>query len=331
MYHSITFKDGVSYSESKMAQIGDTSCEFSYRKGKVTATAFIGGYYQNLDVEANEAKTALIVTFPAPMVAETSVQLTVNSEINTWDDWHLVPSSRPLFNPPEQKVVSVDIPGTDGYIDLSNTLTNFPLFQNRTGSIEFIVVNDYGNWSTRYSEIMDYLHGRTLKAVLEDDVEFYYEGRFYVEDWTSNNDGTWSTIKIGYSVQPYKLRHQSSTADWLWDPFNFETGIIQAGMFKGIIVDSDDWVEFDVTGLVESKPVVPTFTVALDSAVESASLDIQLYCYDTRIEWLEKHISTSGTYKYYDYIMADLTAASVIKFKVKGHATVSIDFTSGGL
>lgn len=330
MYHSITFKDGVKYTESKTASAGDTSCEFSYHKGKPTAMAFIGGIYVTLNVQPNEQKTALVVTFPT-LVADTEIQLTITSEINTWEDWHLVPSSRPLFNPPEQKVVNIDLPGTSGLIDLSTTLTNFPLFQNRTGSIEFIVMNDYGEWYERYSEIMDYLHGKTIKAVLDDDVEFYYEGRFFVEDWTSNNDGTWSTIKIGYSVYPYKLRHQSSTSDWLWGPFNFINGVIQSGTFKGVFIDDDDWFEMNFTGLIEGRPVVPKFTVALDTAAANPYLDMQLYCYDTKINWLEKNITASGTYQFYDYVMGDLTAASVIKMKMKGHATVSIDFTSGGL
>ena len=29
---------------------------------------------------------------------------------NTWADWRLVPVSRPVFNPPPQKKVTVDIP-----------------------------------------------------------------------------------------------------------------------------------------------------------------------------------------------------------------------------
>jgi hypothetical protein len=62
---------------------------------------------------------------------------------NTWDDWRLVPASRPVFNPPAQKVKTLEIPGGDGVIDLSQSLTGYPVYQNRTGSIEFIVMNDF--------------------------------------------------------------------------------------------------------------------------------------------------------------------------------------------
>ena len=60
---------------------------------------------------------------------------------------------------------------------------------------------------------------------MEDDPGFYYEGRFTVDEW--NSDSWWSTITIGYDVYPYKKELTSSLEDWLWDPFNFETGIVR--------------------------------------------------------------------------------------------------------
>lgn len=123
---------------------------------------------------------------------------------NTWDDWHIVPSSRPVFDPPKVKKKTMDIPGGNGLLDLSEALTGYPVFGNREGSFEFIVMNDFNVWSELYSEISDYLHGRVLEAVLEDDPEYYYEGRFAVDKWKS--DKNYSTISIGYSVSPYKRK-----------------------------------------------------------------------------------------------------------------------------
>lgn len=146
-------------------------------------------------------------------------------EKNTWDDWHLIPSSRPVFNPPEFKSNYVDIPGGYGVLDLSEALTGYPLYGNRTGSMEFIVANGYLRWEEAYSNIANYLHGQFLKAVLEDDKGFYYEGRFTVNQWKS--DEHWSTITIDYDVFPFKMELTTSAEKWLWDPFNFETGIIR--------------------------------------------------------------------------------------------------------
>mgnify|MGYP007025187911 FL=1 len=55
-------------------------------------------------------------------------------------------------------------------------------------------------WHSVYSEIMDLIHGQSLRAILEDDPEYFYEGRFTVNSWKSQKD--WSRITIDYSVGP---------------------------------------------------------------------------------------------------------------------------------
>ena len=127
---------------------------------------------------------------------------------HTWDNWHIAPSSRPVFNPPRQKVNTLDIQGGNGMIDLSESLTGYPVYNNREGSFEFIVMNDYKPWQETYSDIADYIHGQKMRAVLEDDPQYYYEGRFSVNSWKSDKD--WSKITIDYNVSPYKMRKVDS-------------------------------------------------------------------------------------------------------------------------
>ena len=123
---------------------------------------------------------------------------------NTWTDWFLIPGSRPVFNPPKPKTHYLDIPGADGSIDLSESLTRCPVFNDREGTMDFIVDNGHKEWNELYSEIMDYLHGRTMKARLADDPEYYYEGRFSVNEWRSEESN--SVISIDYRVSPYKWK-----------------------------------------------------------------------------------------------------------------------------
>ena len=176
---------------------------------------------------------------------------------NTWDDWHLIPSTRPLFNPPDVKTHIVDIPGANGQIDLTESLTGYPLYENRTGSIEFYVANGYEDWSVLYSKIMNYLHGKRMRATLEDDRYFYYEGRFEVNKWES--DKWWSKITIDYDVYPYKKEPNSSIEPWLWDPFDFEYGIIRD--YSELVVDGS--LSLEILGRQE--PIVPEITVDSDS------------------------------------------------------------------
>ena len=170
---------------------------------------------------------------------------------NTWDDWHLIPATRPLFNPPTVKENMVNIPGGDGVLDLTASLAGRPTYNNRTGSWTFYVQNGFKDWSTLYSEIMVYLHGQTFKAILEDDPAYFYEGRFSVNQWKSDKD--YSQIVINYNVGPYKKEINNTGSDWLWDPFNFETGIIRNYKNLSVLTSLTVVVEGD---MMDSIPVI---------------------------------------------------------------------------
>ena len=127
---------------------------------------------------------------------------------NTWDHWHLVPTSRPVFNPPALKRKTLDIPGKNGTLDLTETLTGYPVFEQREGSIEFIVMNDYWEWQEAYSAISDFLHGQRMKIFPEDDPEYFYEGRMTVNQWKS--DKYYSLIILDYFLDPFKRERERS-------------------------------------------------------------------------------------------------------------------------
>lgn len=121
---------------------------------------------------------------------------------NTWDDWHLVPKSIPVFNPPPVKTNYIDIPGGDGALDFSEALTGHPVYGNREGSIEYILINGYETWQETHDAILNYLHGKKMSVVMEDDPDYYYIGRFSINEFKSNEDNY--TITINYVMEPYK-------------------------------------------------------------------------------------------------------------------------------
>lgn len=173
---------------------------------------------------------------------------------NTWESWHLIPESRPTLPLPKQKTKVIDsIPNTNGQIDLSLKDIPYPVFENREGTFTFIynpiyseAFGDYRPWIVLYSEMAAFLHGRELRMVLEDDPGYYWQGRFSLESWESNNDGSGSTVTIGYSVYPYKRSICTSIQDWLWDPFNFYNGVIPNTVFNNITIDTNgNWTGFN--------------------------------------------------------------------------------------
>ena len=134
-------------------------------------------------------------------------------------DWFMVPTERPSIEKAEVKEQYVDIPGTNGGLDLTESLTGFPLYNLIEGSFEFNILNDrklaklddYGNlisekeisWEILNRDIRSFLNGQKGFMMLEDDPAWFYEGRFTVEKYDSSNDSN-SKIKINYKVYPFK-------------------------------------------------------------------------------------------------------------------------------
>lgn len=141
---------------------------------------------------------------------------------NTWEDWHLIPSSRPSVAHPTISTKFVEVPGSDGMLDLTTYLTGKPIYGQRQGSFSFQVANGFEHWETIRQKIVTTLHGKRLKMRLMDDPNHYYEGRFTVGQWDTGASN--STISISYQLDPYKMRISlEGSAPVLWDPFNFET------------------------------------------------------------------------------------------------------------
>lgn len=223
---------------------------------------------------------------------------------NSWKDWHLIPSSRPVFVMPEVKTNFVDLPGTDSGIDLSEAVSGYPVYKNRNGSFKFVVDPDWKNWPTAYSEIASYLHGKRLRAILTDDPTYFYEGRFWISAWDSGNAVT--SITINYDVEPYKRNVIGTLDEWIWDSFNFETGVIQN--YKLVSVNGS----LNLTILGSARRVSPIFTVTADMTLtfNGATYPIK-----------------KGTSKIYGVTFGD--GENVVT--VTGNGTISIDYRGGSL
>lgn len=183
-------------------------------------------------------------------------------DMNTWEDWRLIPTSRPVINPPNVKTKYIDIPLLDGEIDVASLFTGRPSFSNRVGSVAFIVDNDFLPWEVLYSKISNYLHGNFFKMILEDDPVYFYEGRFSVNEWKS--DKNFSTIVIDYNVGPYKKRVNGTVDDWLWDPFDFEDGYIYD--LRDLEVSGNDSLTVIIYG--DKQPISPYF-------ITTASMEVK--------------------------------------------------------
>lgn len=222
-----------------------------------------------------------------------------HGQINTWDDWHLIPSSRPVFDQPKPKYNFLEIPGSDGTLDLSEALANRVLYNNREGSLDFIVANDYRkSWAAGHSQFANWIHGRRLRVVLDDDRSYFYEGRFSIDEWRSNNNGTWSNIVMSYNLEPYKYSLNSSIEPWLWDPFSFEDGVIYKYDYIAVGRTGDTSPSTVTVKVVNGlKPAIPkikiefseypTWTIKVNDVTAQFDVNYIAEIEDTRLELQE--------------------------------------------
>lgn len=134
---------------------------------------------------------------------------------NTWENWKLAPSVRPVVNPPEPKKEYVDVPGADGSIDYTEALTKVR-YNDRTGSWTFLIDNGYWDWPTLYTEFMTRYQGKKVMCQLTDDPDYYYLGRIEVNQYNQNKD--YSSFTINYTLEPFKIPIDSfMNRWWLWN------------------------------------------------------------------------------------------------------------------
>lgn len=144
---------------------------------------------------------------------------------HSFRDWRLTMEGRPVISPPVSKVVYVDVPGLNAFIDMTETLTGDVAYQSRTIEFNFTTRKVRQKWNKMYSDISSYLHGQRMRIILDEDKGYFYIGRVAVNEWKSNVKS--STIVIEAEVDPYKYERYSSIEPWVWDVFPFEGGIIR--------------------------------------------------------------------------------------------------------
>lgn len=154
--------------------------------------------------------------------------ITINGK-NTWDEWGLMPvkAGRIEFATPELRYDAVTVAGSDNVLDFTEALTGYPLYNPRKGSIKFRFFNNGRPVRARFQKLKNEIHGKLAEAIIDDQPEYYYYGRFMVGDVEYKSDTRWADVELSYILDAYKYSIDSTTEPWLWDPFDFENGVIR--------------------------------------------------------------------------------------------------------
>lgn len=221
-------------------------------------------------------------------------------ERKTYDDWGLK-----LLNLfvgfPDAKINQLDIPGADGLLDLTQSMGPVR-YGNRELKLIFDITGDPGKWHAIASTVAGHLHGRRLKVILDSDPGYYYMGRLSISSEKSNY--LMNRVTVTGDMEPYKYELQSSLEDWLWDPFDFTSGIIRN--YKNLRVEGS----LTVTIPGRQMAVVPTITASTAMTVAFRG---------------GKHMLRAGEQKIYAITITEGDHDLIFT----GYGTVSIDYRGG--
>lgn len=223
---------------------------------------------------------------------------------HSFNDWDLYLGKETRISFPDIKENIIDIPGADNEIDLTEVLTGDVKYKPRDIKLVFYTVKKVKKWKEYISEIANFLHGQKLKIIFDDDRNYYYFGRCDVNPLETDNKIGKVTIDV--KADAYKYSITSTTENWVWDTFNFETGIIQ------------EYSNLEVDGTLEMylynsrMRVIPIITVSNAMTIEFEDETYNLLAGEN--ELLDIELKEGQNY-----------------IKVTGNGIISIDYRRGCL
>ena len=198
-----------------------------------------------------------------------------NISYHTFDDWGLYITNTDCIGAPVQYTKYIEIPGRNGLLDLSETISGRQIYTSRPIKINLSGARDKTTWDAALSILRNRVNGKVCRIIFDNDPAYYWHGRIDIKDFSSVLDLGSLTIDIP-SADPYKYSIASSSEPWLWDPFNFETDVIT--YIGAITVVGSETVTIPYghmatcPELVVSDKTSATFTVTVDGVTYSLSV-----------------------------------------------------------
>lgn len=241
----------------------------------------------------------------------TIIIASTNEQFHTLDDWGLAIGNNNYIGNPQQHTDFISVKGRNGLLDISEALTSRPTYSSRAISVSLGGVRNRHDWDSVISDFRNKIEGKIIKLIFDNDPTYYWYGRCHIEDFDRMRSLGTFTLSIP-NADPYKYDVVAFNEDWLWDPFNFETGHVT------------DASEYTITGHTEITipsglmPVSPTIVVTNINTF----LTVQKYG-DVRVINL-----SLGENKVYAITVND-TTESILMFE--GDGKFSINYRGGSL
>lgn len=153
--------------------------------------------------------------------------------MHTFRDYHMLPTTPPVIEPPEPVIYTVQVPGMDGELDMSESLTGHVQFGMRSGHMGYLLYCPRERWYVVYRQLLEAFHGQMCDVILDEEPDVKYRGRLQITEVNFDGKSCQAQITIEGTFYPWPTETSDTSRDWLWDPFNFETGTLDEYFLLG--------------------------------------------------------------------------------------------------
>ena len=129
---------------------------------------------------------------------------TIENPKFSWDDFHLIPLTRPFIAESKPNYSVVQIPNSSKRLNITNNMAGGLTYESRTGEWEFAIDHDqWGDWVVSHHTLEEYFNGSKMLVALNDDPTKIYEGRIILKDYEAEK--SYSKIKMAYDLDSGQL------------------------------------------------------------------------------------------------------------------------------
>lgn len=169
------------------------------------------------------------------------------------DNYGIAIANTDYIGTPEQETSYIDVPFRDGLIDASEAISGRIIYKKRPINIVFKGIKEINQWDSIISDIRNRIDGKICKLIFDNDMGYYWIGRVSITDFSRHLEAGLFTLSIS-NADPYKYNITDSTEDWLWDEFDFNTGIITTIPMITVNSESNPYIITIPSGQKETVP-----------------------------------------------------------------------------
>ena len=229
---------------------------------------------------------------------------------HTLDDWGLALGNNNYIGDPQMETTYIAVPGRDGLIDASEAISGRRVYRKRSLAFELGGMRDRLEWDGVISSMRNNIEGRVCRLILDNDEAHFWRGRVFIQGFDRFRGLGTFTLAVP-DADPYKYDVASSAEPWLWDPFNFETGVI---------IQTEATVITDSGSITVPHGHMPTCPEIVVSDKISGTFTVECDGYTYQLE--------TGTNKIPAIMVGGETAVTL---NFTGSATVQIVYRGGSL